>query len=145
MMTYLTDVWSLTITHAAAIVNVFTGVAAIMPIGMGFLVDTFMGDKWMLLLASIAYSIVGFQNFPHFLCISTFFYHTTNIGIFFGLFKFALIIFISSNITVIQAKHNRMKIKEQHWASHLKKITPRLLTHGLYWLRNVKLHEYLFL
>ncbi|GMY25463.1 protein nrt1/ ptr family 5.5 [Fagus crenata] len=57
MMTYLTDVWSLTITHAAAIVNVFTGVAAIMPIGMGFLVDTFMGDKWMLLLSSIAYSI----------------------------------------------------------------------------------------
>uniref|UniRef100_A0A2N9FAI1 Uncharacterized protein n=1 Tax=Fagus sylvatica TaxID=28930 RepID=A0A2N9FAI1_FAGSY len=57
MMTYLTNVWGLTITHAAAIVNVFTGVAAIMPIGMAFLVDTFMGDKWMLLLSSIAYSI----------------------------------------------------------------------------------------
>ena len=111
MMTYLTDVWSLTFTHAAAIVNVFTGVATIMPIGMGFLVDTFMGDKWMLLLASIAYSIVGFQNFPHFLCVST-----TRLPIlpFFVLFKFALIIFISSNIIVIQAQQGRMKIKEQH-------------------------------
>ncbi|XP_030927901.1 protein NRT1/ PTR FAMILY 5.5-like isoform X1 [Quercus lobata] len=56
MMTYLTNVWSLTITHAAAIVNVFTGVAAIMPIGMTFLVDAFMGDYWMLLLSSLAFS-----------------------------------------------------------------------------------------
>ncbi|KAK9986059.1 hypothetical protein SO802_031010 [Lithocarpus litseifolius] len=56
MMTYLTNVWSLNITHAAAIVNVFTGVAAIMPIGMTFLVDAFMGDYWMLLLSSLAYS-----------------------------------------------------------------------------------------
>ena len=62
MMTYLTNVWGLTITHAATIVNVFNGVATIMPIGMGFLVDTFMGDYWMLLLSSIAYSFVGFQN-----------------------------------------------------------------------------------
>uniref|UniRef100_A0A2N9GXM9 Major facilitator superfamily (MFS) profile domain-containing protein n=1 Tax=Fagus sylvatica TaxID=28930 RepID=A0A2N9GXM9_FAGSY len=56
MMPYLTNVWSLTITDAATIVNVFNGVATIMPIGMSFLVDTFMGDYWMLLLSSIAYS-----------------------------------------------------------------------------------------
>ncbi|KAM3737654.1 hypothetical protein ACB098_09G072700 [Castanea mollissima] len=56
MMTYLTTVWNLNITRAAAIVNVFSGVATIMPIGMAFLVDAFMGDFWMLLLSSLAYS-----------------------------------------------------------------------------------------
>ncbi|KAM4078828.1 hypothetical protein ACB094_09G069600 [Castanea mollissima] len=56
MMTYLTNVWKLNFTHAAAIVNVFSGVATIMPIGMAFLVDAFMGDYWMLLLSSLAYS-----------------------------------------------------------------------------------------
>uniref|UniRef100_A0A7N2M484 Uncharacterized protein n=1 Tax=Quercus lobata TaxID=97700 RepID=A0A7N2M484_QUELO len=59
MMTYLTNVWRLDLTHAAAIVNVFTGAATIMPIGMAFLVDAFMGDYWMLLLSSLAYSFVG--------------------------------------------------------------------------------------
>nr|XP_023870579.1 protein NRT1/ PTR FAMILY 5.5-like isoform X1 [Quercus suber]XP_023870580.1 protein NRT1/ PTR FAMILY 5.5-like isoform X1 [Quercus suber]XP_023870581.1 protein NRT1/ PTR FAMILY 5.5-like isoform X1 [Quercus suber] len=56
MTPYLTNVWSLNITHAAAIVNVFSGAATIMPIGMAFLVDAFMGDYWMLLLSSLAYS-----------------------------------------------------------------------------------------
>ncbi|KAK7818830.1 protein nrt1/ ptr family 5.5 [Quercus suber] len=42
MTPYLTNVWSLNITHAAAIVNVFSGAATIMPIGMAFLVDAFM-------------------------------------------------------------------------------------------------------
>ncbi|XP_030926745.1 protein NRT1/ PTR FAMILY 5.5-like isoform X1 [Quercus lobata] len=56
MMQYLTNVWKLNFTHAAAIVNVFSGVATIMPIGMAFLVDAFMGDYWMLLLSSLAYS-----------------------------------------------------------------------------------------
>ena len=67
MMTYLTDVWKLDFTHAAAIVNVFSGVTTIMPIGMAFLAHAFMGDYWMLLLSSLAYSLVGSQNFPHFL------------------------------------------------------------------------------
>ncbi|KAK9986058.1 hypothetical protein SO802_031009 [Lithocarpus litseifolius] len=56
MMPYLINVWKLNIIRAAAIVNVFSGVATIMPIGMAFLVDAFMGDYWMLLLSSIAYS-----------------------------------------------------------------------------------------
>ncbi|KAL4606158.1 hypothetical protein ACB092_09G082200 [Castanea dentata] len=56
MTPYLTNVWRLNITHAAAIVNVFSGVATIMPIGMAFLIDAFMGDYWMLLLSSLAYS-----------------------------------------------------------------------------------------
>ena len=71
MMTYLTNVWSLNITHAAAIVNLFIGVAAIMPIGMTFLVNAFMGDYWILLLSSLAFSFVGFQIFHHFLYVST--------------------------------------------------------------------------
>ncbi|KAK4582529.1 hypothetical protein RGQ29_025643 [Quercus rubra] len=56
MTPYLINVWKLNITRAAAIVNVFSGVATIMPIGMAFLVDAFMGDYWMLLLSSLAYS-----------------------------------------------------------------------------------------
>ncbi|GMY25462.1 protein NRT1/ PTR FAMILY 5.5-like isoform X2 [Fagus crenata] len=55
--TYLINVWSLTVTHVATIGNVFNGVFYIMPIGMSFLVDTYMGDKRMLLLSSIANSI----------------------------------------------------------------------------------------
>lgn len=63
MMTYLTNVWKLNLTHAAAIVNVFNGAAAILPIGMAFLVDAFMGHYRMLLLSSVAYSIVR-SKFP---------------------------------------------------------------------------------
>ena len=89
MMTYLTNVWSLNITHAATIVNVFTGVAAIMPIGMTFLVDAFVGDYWMLLLSSLAYSFVGFQNFPNFFIC---FYYAMTIAKL--LFKSTLVKFI---------------------------------------------------
>ena len=78
MMTNLTNVWRLNLTHAAAIVNMFTGAATIMPIVMAFHVNSFMGDSWMLLLSSLAYSFVGFQNFLHlFMC----FYYATNIGL----------------------------------------------------------------
>ncbi|KAF5476233.1 hypothetical protein F2P56_007966 [Juglans regia] len=55
IMTYLTEIWKLDITHSAAIINGFKGVEAIMPIGMAFFVDTFMGEYWMLLLSSLAY------------------------------------------------------------------------------------------
>ncbi|KAF8398877.1 hypothetical protein HHK36_014741 [Tetracentron sinense] len=43
LMTYLTDVWKLSITHAAAIVNVYSGLVGIMPIGMAFLLDHCLG------------------------------------------------------------------------------------------------------
>ena len=91
MMPYLTTVWNLNITRAAAIVNVFSGVATIMPIGMAFLVDAFMGDYWMLLLSSLAYSFVGFQDFTHFY-VSLLCYEYCE----FLLFKSALVIFIIS-------------------------------------------------
>lgn len=62
MMTFLTNVWKLDLTNAAAIVNVFTGAANIMPIGMSVLADAFLGHYYMLLLANLAYSFVSFQN-----------------------------------------------------------------------------------
>nr|DAD26661.1 TPA_asm: hypothetical protein HUJ06_028129 [Nelumbo nucifera] len=61
MVTYLTNVWKMDFTHATAVMNVFYGVSAIMPIGMAYLVDTLVGHFWMLLVSSIAYSIgLGF-------------------------------------------------------------------------------------
>ncbi|KAL2500552.1 Protein NRT1/PTR FAMILY 5.5 [Forsythia ovata] len=56
MMAYLTDVWKLSFTRAAAIVNVFWGVVGILPLLLQFIVDTVMGNYWMLLISSFAYS-----------------------------------------------------------------------------------------
>ncbi|GMP85724.1 hypothetical protein CsSME_00038773 [Camellia sinensis var. sinensis] len=56
MMLYLTNVWKLNFTHAAAIINVFWGLMVIMLLPMQFLVDAFMGNYWMLLVSSFAYS-----------------------------------------------------------------------------------------
>ncbi|XVE97043.1 hypothetical protein REPUB_Repub02eG0276500 [Reevesia pubescens] len=56
MMPYLTDVWKLNFTPAAAIVNLWRGVMAILPIYMLFLADTVTGKFWMLSLCSIACS-----------------------------------------------------------------------------------------
>ncbi|KAF8391983.1 hypothetical protein HHK36_022323 [Tetracentron sinense] len=57
LMTYLTDVWKFSITHAAAIVNVYSGLVGIMPIGMAFLLDHCLGSYWMVVLSSLTYSI----------------------------------------------------------------------------------------
>ncbi|XP_035545547.1 protein NRT1/ PTR FAMILY 5.5 [Juglans regia] len=56
LMTYLTDMWKLDITHAAAIVNLFAGAATILPVGIAFLVDAFVGDYCCLLVSSLAFS-----------------------------------------------------------------------------------------
>ncbi|KAM7526463.1 hypothetical protein LguiA_016365 [Lonicera macranthoides] len=61
MITYLTNVWKLSYTHAAGIVNIWGGIAMILPIGFAFLVDSAIGNYIMLLLSSISYSIgLGF-------------------------------------------------------------------------------------
>ena len=131
MTPYLINVWKLNIARAAAIVNVFSGVATIMPIGMAFLVDAFMGDYWMLLLSSLAYSFVGFQNFPHFFCVYTMLQVLPIL-----LFKSALVILFHQEpytpITLpglglqipLPTFCNNVEriIKEQHWASHLNKL-----------------------
>ncbi|PWA39790.1 proton-dependent oligopeptide transport (POT) family protein [Artemisia annua] len=57
MMTYLTNVWKLSTTHAAGIINIWNGITPALAIVFGCLVDAFMGDFYMLVLSSISYSI----------------------------------------------------------------------------------------
>ncbi|KAI7996621.1 Protein NRT1/ PTR FAMILY 5.5 [Camellia lanceoleosa] len=63
MMTYLTNVWKINLTHAAGIINIWGGIASIMPLGFAFLVDMFTGHYAMLLFSSVAYCIgLGFLS-----------------------------------------------------------------------------------
>ncbi|CAL5422697.1 unnamed protein product [Camellia sinensis] len=63
MMTYLTNVWKINLTHATGIINIWGGIASIMPLGFAFLVDMFIGHYAMLLFSSIAYCIgLGFLS-----------------------------------------------------------------------------------
>ena len=72
MVKYLTEVWKLTYTQASAIVNIFWGIVAILPFTLQYIVDTFMGNFWMVLISSFAYSLVS----PHLnLTISFLFIH----------------------------------------------------------------------
>lgn len=57
MMPYLTEVWGFSITQAAAVVNIFDGVVAILPLGMKIFVNSvgnLVGDFWMLLLCGVS-------------------------------------------------------------------------------------------
>ncbi|KAM7461228.1 hypothetical protein LguiA_029349 [Lonicera macranthoides] len=58
-MTYLTDVWGLSITKAADIVNIWNGIENLMQLVFAFLAEELMGKYLLLLLSSIAYSIFG--------------------------------------------------------------------------------------
>ncbi|XP_023760067.1 protein NRT1/ PTR FAMILY 5.5 [Lactuca sativa] len=61
MVNYLTNVWNLNSTHAAGIINIWNGITPALTIVFAFVVDTFMGDYYMLLLSSTAYTIgLGF-------------------------------------------------------------------------------------
>ncbi|KAG9138628.1 hypothetical protein Leryth_020468 [Lithospermum erythrorhizon] len=63
MMTYLTDVWKLSLTHAAGIMNIWGGISLTLPIGFAYIVDTFLGNYRMLAFSSVAYSIgLGFLS-----------------------------------------------------------------------------------
>ncbi|KAI3676302.1 hypothetical protein L1987_85907 [Smallanthus sonchifolius] len=57
MMNYLTNVWNLSTTHAAGIINIWNGITPVLAFTFAFIVDTFMGDFYMLVLSSIAYSV----------------------------------------------------------------------------------------
>lgn len=59
MVTYLTNEWKISFFHAAGIVNISEGTAAILSVVFTFFVDAFMGNYTMLLLSSIAYTIVS--------------------------------------------------------------------------------------
>ncbi|KAG8377009.1 hypothetical protein BUALT_Bualt09G0123600 [Buddleja alternifolia] len=76
MMAYLTNVWELGFTHAAAIVNIFWGVVMLSPLPLAYIVDTIMGNYLMLLLSSVAYSVVKILNpFNQFVLSKLFSYH----------------------------------------------------------------------
>ncbi|KAL8237210.1 hypothetical protein R6Q59_018291 [Mikania micrantha] len=57
MMPYLTNVWKLSTTHAAGIINIWNGITPVLAISFAYVVDAFMGNFYMLLLSSIAYSV----------------------------------------------------------------------------------------
>lgn len=59
MITYLTSVWKLNLTDAAAVVNVYAGAVAVMPLGMLFVVDTVIGNYWLIILSGCAYTMVS--------------------------------------------------------------------------------------
>lgn len=59
MQNYLTDVWGLSFTHAAGIVNVYGGACLILPVFFLWLVDASLGNFLMLVISSIAYSVVS--------------------------------------------------------------------------------------
>ncbi|KAH6777722.1 hypothetical protein C2S52_006679 [Perilla frutescens var. hirtella] len=61
MTNYLTDVWKLSVTHAAGIVNIWGGISMILPVFFLFLVDSLLGNFTMLVISSMAYSVgIGF-------------------------------------------------------------------------------------
>ncbi|PIN25041.1 H+/oligopeptide symporter [Handroanthus impetiginosus] len=61
MQNYLTDVWKLSFTHAAGILNIWGGIHMILPVFLLFLVDALLGNFKMLLISSTAYSVgIGF-------------------------------------------------------------------------------------
>ncbi|CDP05590.1 unnamed protein product [Coffea canephora] len=63
MQKYLTDVWKLGVTHAAGIMNVYTGLSKFLPLVFFIFVDAGLSNYRSLLLSSIAFSIgMGFLS-----------------------------------------------------------------------------------
>lgn len=63
MQTYLTNVWKLGFTHAAGIMNIYTGLTKFLPLVLVIFVDAGLGNYWSLLLSSTAFSIgLGFLS-----------------------------------------------------------------------------------
>ncbi|PIN25040.1 H+/oligopeptide symporter [Handroanthus impetiginosus] len=61
MQNYLTDVWKLSLTRAAGILNIWNGISMVLPVIFLFLVDQFLGNFKMLLISSVSYSVgIGF-------------------------------------------------------------------------------------
>ncbi|KAL8517295.1 hypothetical protein ACS0TY_015506 [Phlomoides rotata] len=57
MQTYLTDVWRLSFTHAAAILNIWGGISKILPVFFLFLADALLGRFKINVIANIACSV----------------------------------------------------------------------------------------
>ncbi|KAH6827942.1 hypothetical protein C2S53_013410 [Perilla frutescens var. hirtella] len=74
MQNYLTDVWKLSLTHAAAILNFWNGLYRILPLFFLFFVDAFLGNFTLLVISSMSYTLgIGFvtMSTPPFLAKST--------------------------------------------------------------------------
>ncbi|KAG6430628.1 hypothetical protein SASPL_108700 [Salvia splendens] len=57
MQNYLTKVWNISFVNAAGILNIWGGISMILPVFFLFLVDTLLGNRKMLLISSISYSL----------------------------------------------------------------------------------------
>ncbi|GER55816.1 major facilitator superfamily protein [Striga asiatica] len=57
MQNYLTNVWKLSFTHAAGILNVWGGISLMLPVFFLFLVDAVLGHFTMLVFSSLAYTV----------------------------------------------------------------------------------------
>jgi peptide/histidine transporter 3/4 len=63
MMAYLTGVWKMSITKAAATVNIWVGLAGVLPVALAFIADTFTGNYFMLFISTVSYSCgLGFLS-----------------------------------------------------------------------------------
>ncbi|KAH6822913.1 hypothetical protein C2S53_020048 [Perilla frutescens var. hirtella] len=61
MQDYLTNVWKLSFTHAAAILNIWNGISLVLQPVFVFLVDALLGNLMMLVISSTAYTLgIGF-------------------------------------------------------------------------------------
>ncbi|KAK1399417.1 hypothetical protein POM88_009280 [Heracleum sosnowskyi] len=70
MQTYLTNVWNLSVSHAAGIVNVWNGLTFFLPIPFAFFADSFLGNFYMLMFSCFVDAIgLGFLTLstPQFL------------------------------------------------------------------------------
>lgn len=59
MQTYLTNVWKLSVTHAAGIINVWNGVTFFLMIPFSFFADSILGNLYTLLFSGIVDTIVS--------------------------------------------------------------------------------------
>ncbi|CAB4284680.1 unnamed protein product [Prunus armeniaca] len=57
--TYLTRVWEISITNAAAIVNIYWGVVGILPLALKLIVDAFIGSYWMIFMSKVAFITIA--------------------------------------------------------------------------------------
>lgn len=63
MQNYLTDVWGLSLIHAALILNIWNGVYRILPLFFLYLVDKYLGHLKLLAFTSLAYAAVSHFRF----------------------------------------------------------------------------------
>lgn len=80
MQNYLTKVWNISFVNAAGILNIWGGISMILPVFFLFLVDTLIGNRKMLLISSISYSLVSFESKNHrnFMSVYVCFCNVTN-------------------------------------------------------------------